>query len=42
MLVSTELNDANLLSAINIMVISVVAYSMNVYKFSKGELNELN
>ena len=42
MLVNTELNDSNLISAINVKVIPVAAYAMNVCKFSKGELNELD
>ena len=42
MLVNTELNNTNLISAINVKVIPVAAYSMNVYKFSKRELNELD
>ena len=42
MLVNTGRNDRNLISAINIKVIPVAAYSMNVYKFSKGELNKLD
>ena len=42
MLVNTELNDTNLISAINVKVIPVAAYSMNVCKFSKGELNQLD
>ena len=42
MLVNTELNDTNHISAINVKAIPVAAYSMNVCKFSKGELNELD
>ena len=42
MLVNTELNDTNHISSINVKVIPAAAYSMNVCKFSKGELNELN
>ena len=42
MLVNTELNNTNLISAINVKVIPVAAYSMNVCKFSKRELNELD
>ena len=34
--------DANPISAINVKVIAVAAYSMNVFKFSKGELHELD
>ena len=36
------LNDTNLISAINVKVIPVDAYLMNVCKFSKGELNKLD
>ena len=42
MLVNTELNDANLISAINAKVITVAAYPMNVCKFNNGELNQLD
>ena len=42
MLVETELNDANLICAINEKVIPVAAYPMNVCQFSKGELMELD
>ena len=42
MLVNTELNDSNLIFAINVKVIPVAAYAMNVCKFSEGELNELD
>ena len=42
LLVNTELNFTNLISAINVKVIPVAAYSMNNCKFSKGELNELD
>ena len=41
MLVNTEFNDRNLISAINTKIISVAAYSMNGWKFSKRELKEL-
>ena len=41
MLVNTELNDTNLISAINLKVVSVAAYSMNVFKFIKGKLKQL-
>ena len=40
MLVITELDDTNLDSAINVKVIPVAAYSMNVCKFTKGELKD--
>ena len=42
MLVNTELNDTNLISAINFKIIPFAVYSINVCKFSKGELNELD
>ena len=42
MLVETELNDANLICAINEKVIHVAAYPMNVCQFNKGELMELD
>ena len=38
MLVNTELNDTNLISAINVKAIPVTTYSINVCKYSKGEL----
>ena len=40
MLTETELSDKNLVKAINIKVIPVAAYPMNVCKFTKAELNE--
>ena len=42
LLVNTQLNDVNLIRAINTKVIPAAAYPMNVCKFSKGELNELD
>ena len=42
MLINTELNDINLVCAINVKMISVAAYPMNVCKFSNGELKELD
>ena len=42
LLTKTELNDANLIQAINKKVIPVAAYAMNVCKFSTSELNELD
>ena len=42
MLVNTELNDANLTSAINAKVIAVAGHQMNVCKFKNGELNKLD
>ena len=41
-LVGTELNDANLICAINEKVIPVASYPMNVCQFNKGELMELD
>ena len=41
-LVKTNLNDANLIHAINENVIPVAAYPMNVCQFNKGELMELD
>ena len=35
MLVNTELNDRNFISAINVNVISVAVYSINVFIFNK-------
>ena len=40
MLTKTKLNGKNLIKSINIMVISVTTYPMNVCKFTKAELNE--
>ena len=37
----TELNDKNLVKAINAKVIPVAAYPMNVCKFTQSELTEL-
>ena len=42
MLVETELNDANLIRAINEKVIPVAAYPMNLCQFNKRELMELD
>ena len=42
MATNTELNDVNLPRAINTKVIPVAAYSMNVFKFTDGQLNELD
>ena len=41
-LIKTELNDRNLMKAINSTVIPVAAYPMNVCRFSKEELLELD
>ena len=42
MLINTELNDINLVCAINAKLIPVAAYPMNVCKFSHRELKELD
>ena len=42
MLTKTELNDANLIKAINMKVIPVTTYAMNVCKFTVAELKELD
>ena len=42
MLVNTELNDKNLIMAINMKAIPVAAYAMNICKFTVGELKELD
>ena len=39
---NTELNDVNLIRAINMKVILVATYAMNVCKFNMGELKELD
>ena len=41
-IINTELNDANLIKAINMKVIPVAAYAMNICKFSVGGLKELD
>ena len=41
MIVNTELNEANLITAINMKVIPVAAYTMNICRFI-GELKELD
>ena len=38
----TELNDKNLVKAINMKVIPVAAYPMDVCKFTQSELTELD
>ena len=38
----TELNDKHLMKAINSKVIPLAAYPMDVCKFTKAELNELD
>ncbi len=42
LITNTELNDVNLIRAINMKVIPVAAYAMNVCKFNMGELKELD
>ena len=42
MLTKTELNDANLIKAINVKVIPIATYAMNVCKFTVAELKELD
>ena len=42
MLTKTELNGANLIKAINMKVIPVATYAMNVCKFTVAELKELD
>ena len=42
MIANTELNDANLIKAINMKVIPVAAYAMNICRFNIGELKELD
>ena len=42
LLIKTELNDRNLMKAINSKVIPVAEYTMNVCRFSKKELLELD
>ena len=42
MLISTELNDANSIRGIHAKVILVAAYTINVCKFTAGELKELD
>ena len=42
MLTGTELNDINLIKAINMKVIPAATYAMNVCKFTQAELKELD
>ena len=42
MLTKAELNDKNLIKAINTKVIPVAVYPINVSKFAKVKLNELD
>ena len=39
---NTRLNDVNLVRAINTKVVPVPAYQMSIYRFTGGELKELN
>ena len=41
-IINTQLNDANLIKAINMKVIPVAVYVMSICKFSVGELKELD
>ena len=42
MIANTKLSDTNLIKAINMTVIPVAAYAMNIYRFSVGELKKLD
>ena len=42
MIANTELNDDNLIKTINMKVIMVAAYAMNICRFNAGELKELD
>ena len=42
LLTKTELNNENLMTAINSKVIPVAAYTMNICRFTKAELSELD
>jgi len=42
MLTQTELNDANLIKAINVKVVPVATYAMNICRFTVGELKALD
>ena len=42
MLNKTELNDANLIKAINMKVVSVATYAMNICRFTVAELKALD
>jgi len=42
MVTNTELNDANLIKAINMKVIPVATYAMNICKFTNVELRALD
>ena len=42
MIANTEFSDANLIKAVNMKVIPVAVYAMNICRFNVGELKELN
>ena len=42
MIANTKLSDTNLIKAINMTVILVAAYAMNIYRFNVGELKKLD
>ena len=42
MITNTELNDANLIKTINMNIIPVAAYAMNICRFNVGEMKELD
>ena len=42
LLTKTELNDENLITAINSKVIPVAAHTINICRFTKTELSELD
>ena len=42
MIANTKLRDTNLIKAINMTVILVAAYAMNIYRFNVGELKKLD
>ena len=42
MIANTEFSDANLIKVVNMKVIPVAVYAMNICRFNVGELKELN
>ena len=42
MIANIKLNDANFIKAVNMKVIPLVAYTMNICRFNVCELNELD
>ena len=42
MIANIEFSDANLIKAVNMKVIPVAVYAMNICRFNVGELKELN